>query len=362
MPIRILQIVTYMGRGGLETLLMNCFRQIDREKVQFDFLVHRPFRADYDDEIEALGGRIYRLPRLDPFSASYRKALRDFFTQHKEYRVVHCHLDCMSAIPLQIAKQCGVPVRIAHSHNSNQDKNWKLPLKLYFMKKIPKSATHFFACSTAAGDFMFPHQSVTLINNGIETEKFSYDPQVREQMRQTLSLENALTICHVGRLMPQKNHSFLLDVFQALHEKVPNSKLLLVGDGPLEATLRQKVQALGLQDAVCFLGVRSDVERILQAADIFLFPSFFEGLPLTVVEAQAAGLPCILSDRVPQACKMTSLVQFLPLSSGAQAWADTILKLNTANRASHRDEITAAGYDIRTTAQHLQAFYLSHGG
>lgn len=361
MPIRILHIVTYMGRGGLETLLMNCFRQIDREKVQFDFLVHRPFRADYDDEIEALGGRIYRLPRLDPFSASYRKALRDFFTQHKEYRIVHCHLDCMSAIPLQIAGQCGVPVRIAHSHNSNQDKNWKLPLKLYFMKKIPKSATHFFACSAAAGNFMFPGQPFTLINNGIETERFAYDANVREQMRQTLSLGDALTICHVGRLMPQKNHSFLLDVFQCIHKKVPNSKLLLVGDGPLEATLRQKVQALGLQDAVSFLGVRSEVERILQAADIFLFPSFFEGLPLTVVEAQAAGLPCILSDRVPEVCKMTSLVQFLPLSSGAQAWADAILKQNTADRTSHRDEITAAGYDIRTTAQRLQAFYLSQG-
>lgn len=361
MPIRILHIVTYMGRGGLETLLMNCFRQIDREKVQFDFLVHRPFRADYDDEIEALGGRIYRLPRLDPFSVSYRKALRDFFTQHKEYRIVHCHLDCMSAIPLQIAGQCGVPVRIAHSHSSNINRNLTYPLKLFYRKQIPKYATHFFACSTAAGDFMFPHQTVTLVNNGIETEKFSFDPQVREQMRQALSLGNALVLCHVGRLVLEKNHGFLFEVFQALHEKVPNSKLLLVGDGPLEATLRQKVQSLGLQDAVSFLGVRSDVERILQASDVFLFPSLYEGLGMAAVEAQAAGLPCILSDRVPEACKMTSLVHFLSLSSGAQAWADTILKQNTANRTSHRDEITAAGYDIRTTAQHLQAFYLSQG-
>lgn len=360
MPIRILHIVTYMGRGGLETLLMNCFRHIDRDKVQFDFLVHREFRGDYDDEIEALGGKIYRLPRLNPFDPQYKKALRVFFTEHPEYRIVHSHLDCMSAIPLQVAKQCGVPVRIAHSHNSNQDKNLKYLLKRYYMKKIPENATYFFACSAMAGAFMFPGQEVTLINNGIETEKFAFDPEVRAQVRQELSLGQTLTVCHVGRFMPQKNHDFLIDAFEKLHEKMPETKLLLVGEGPLEGAIRKKVQTLGLTEAVRFLGVRADVERILQGADIFVLPSLYEGLGMVAVEAQTSGLPCIVSDRVPEACKMTELVSFLPLEAGAEAWAEEIVHTDLENRASHAEEVCAAGYDIKATAQQLQTFYMEN--
>ncbi len=360
MPIRILHIVTYMGRGGLETLLMNCLRHIDRDKVQFDFLVHREFRADYDDEIEALGGRIYRLPRLDPFSAHYKKTLTDFFLGHPEYRIVHSHLDCMSAIPLKVAKQCGVPVRIAHSHNSSQDKNWKYFLKRYYMKKIPENATHFFACSAMAGTFMFPGQEVTLVNNGIETEKYAFDPEIRAQVRQELSLGQALTLCHVGRFMPQKNHDFLLEVFHKLHEKMPEAKLLLVGEGPLESKVREKTLALGLDKAVLLLGVRADVERILQAADVFVLPSHYEGLPVVLAETQTAGLPCVVSDRVPQACKMTDLVSFLPLEAGADAWAEKIVHIDVENRASRAEDVCAAGYDIKTTAQQLQTFYMEN--
>ena len=208
--IRVLHIVSFMQRGGLETLIMNCYRHIDREKMQFDFIVHRPFRADYDDEIEALGGKIYRLPRLNPFSPEYKKALVEFFTAHPEYRVVHCHLDCMSALPLAAAKQCGVPVRIAHAHSSNQDKDWKYPLKRLYMSKIPASATHFFACAQDAGEWMFPGQNITTINNGIETDRFSFSPEVRAEVREELGLGDALVLGHVGRFAPQKNHTFLL--------------------------------------------------------------------------------------------------------------------------------------------------------
>lgn len=358
MPIRILHIVTYMGRGGLETLLMNCFRHIDRDKVQFDFLVHREFRGDYDDEIEALGGRIYRLPRLNPFDPRYKKALRVFFTEHPEYRIVHSHLDCMSAIPLKVAKQCGVPIRIAHSHNSNQDKNLKYLLKRYYMKKIPKNATHFFACSAMAGAFMFPGQEVTLVNNGIETEKFAFDPEVRAQVQQELSLGQALTVCHVGRFMPQKNHDFLIDAFEKLHEKMPETKLLLVGEGPLEGAIRKKVQTLGLTEAVRFLGVRADVERILQGADVFVLPSLYEGLCMVAVEAQTSGLPCIVSDRVPEDCRMTQALTFLPLE--VDSWANAILNIDLRDRESHADEVRAAGYDIKATAQQLQIFYMEN--
>ena len=357
MPIRILHIVTYMGRGGLETFLMNCFRHIDREKVQFDFLVHREFRADYDDEIEALGGRIYRLPRLNPFSPAYHKALMDFFGHHPEYKIVHSHLDCMSAIPLAAAKKCGVPVRIAHSHNSNQDKNLKYILKRYYMTKIPGVATHFFACSKMAGDFMFPGQNVFLVNNGIETERFAFDPCIRKEVRIELDLADRLVIGHVGRFMPQKNHTFLIDIFEQVYEQNRNARLLLVGEGPLEEQIRQKVASRGLTDAVIFLGVRADVHRILQAMDVFVLPSLYEGLGIAAVEAQASGAWCVLSDCVPEVCKMTENVEFVSLSKSAEGWADIILKGNPKCRTGHQKELTAAGYDISTTARWLQEFY-----
>lgn len=357
MPIRILHIVSFMQRGGLETLIMNCYRNIDREKMQFDFIVHRDFRADYDDEIEALGGRIYRLPRLNPFSPGYKKALLDFFRSHPEYKIVHCHLDCMSALPLAAAKACGVPVRIAHGHNSNQDKDWKYPLKRLFMRKIPATATHFFACSEEAGAWMFPGQPVTVINNGIESDRFAYDPAVREAVRTELMLDDSLTLGHVGRFMPQKNHEFLIDIFAAVHAVDPAARLLLVGTGDLEGQIHQKVSRLGLDEAVQFLGVRSDVNRILQAVDVFLLPSLYEGLGMAAVEAQAAGLPCIVSDEVPRLCDMTGHVSFLPLDAKPEQWAEAVLKAVRLPRESQKEKIAAAGFDIQSTAQWLSDFY-----
>ncbi len=358
-PIRILQIVSYMQRRGLETLLMNCMRRMDRSKVQFDFIVHRSFRADYDDEIEVLGGRIYRLPRLNPFDPSYRKALRDFFRAHPEYRIVHCHLDCMSALPLAAAKAAGVPVRIAHAHSSSQDKDLKYLLKRHYMKKIPAAATHFFACSGAAGSWMFPGRSVRLIRNGIDTAAFAFDPLQRAARRRELGLADQLTVGHVGRLIDVKNHSFLLEVFAELLRSAPDAVLLLVGSGPLEAQLREKARVLGLEDQVRFLGVRSDVPALMQAMDVFVLPSLYEGLGISAVEAQASGLPCLLSDRVPTDCGMTDRVEFLPLRS-PERWAQAILRAAGLPRSGDCSGIARAGYDITSTAGELQQFYLEH--
>ena len=355
---RILHIVNYMDRGGLETLIMNIYRKIDREKMQFDFIVHRDFRADYDDEIEALGGKIFRLPRLNPFSPGYKKALLNFFQSHPEYRVVHCHLDCMSALPLAAAKACGVPMRIAHSHNSNQDRNWKYPLKRLFMRKIPGAATHFFACSEEAGAWMFPGQAFTVINNGIETDRFAYDPAVRADVRNELMLGDRLALGHVGRFAPQKNHEFLIDIFAAVHDRDPQARLVLVGTGPLEEQIHQKVSLLGLDEAVQFLGVRSDVERILQAVDAFLMPSLYEGLGMAAVEAQVAGLPCVVSDKVPRMCDMSGCVSFLSLDMSPDEWAEQILAASRLPRSSQKEKIAAAGFDIQTTAEWLNNFYM----
>lgn len=358
MAIRILHIVTNMDRGGLETLLMNCYRHIDREKVQFDFLVHRYTRAAYDDEIEEMGGIIYRLPRLNPVSIRYKQKLISFFKNHPEYKIVHCHLDCMSGIPLGVAKDCGIPVRIAHSHNSNQDRNWKYVLKRYYMKQIPNVATHYFACSQKAGEFMFPGQNTTIIKNGIETKLFSYDPSLKNSVRKELDIENKLVVGHIGRFMPQKNHIFLIDVFHKLQDKEPDAVLLLVGQGALEEKIREKVWRLGLTDKVKFLGLRSDVNRILQAVDVFVMPSLYEGLGIAAVEAQTSGLYCAVSNEVPKDCGIIENVEFLPLDMPASLWAEHILDGAKLPRMDQSKIVAAKGYDIRETADYLQKFYI----
>ena len=358
-PIRVLQVVTHMERGGLESMLMNYYKHVDRERVQFDFLVHRQERAAFDDEIESLGGRIYRLPRLVPWSKSYLSALNRFFEEHPEYKVVHVHQDCLSSVILKVAAQHNVPVRIAHSHNANQDRNLKYPIKLWYRRSIPQYATNLFACGKDAGDWMFSGAPYQIINNAIDVAAYSYDPEKRIEMRQKLGLENELIVGHVGRFNPQKNHPLLLDIFAALLKKEPNAVLLLAGGGEDMPKIQAKAQALGVAERVRFLGVRSDVADLMQAMDVFVFPSLYEGLPVTMVEAQAAGLPCIISDKVPPECILTEgLVDVLPLSAEPEIWAAKILEKKNLPRTDRRAEIAAHGFDITTEAVKLQEFYL----
>lgn len=358
-PIRVLQVVTHMNRGGLETMLMNYYRHIDRKKVQFDFLVHRTERADYDDEIEALGGKIYRLPRLVPWSGTYKSALNTFFKNHPEYRVVHVHQDCLSSVILKSAKQHGVPVRIAHSHNSNQDKNVKYLIKLYYKRFIPQFATDLFACGTDAGRWMFGGAPFQILKNAIDSESYCFDESSRRSMRKSLKIsEDSLVLGHVGRFSPQKNHTYLIDVFGAVHKKSKNSLLLLVGDGDLRSATEEKIRSLGLKDCVVCTGLRSDVPELLQAMDVFAFPSLYEGLPVTLVEAQASGLPCVISDSIPTDCDLTELVTRVPLEESPEAWAERILSIQSTRRKNTQAEIAAAGFDISENAKWLEEFYL----
>ena len=359
-PIRILHIVTHMNRGGLETMIMNYYRHIDRNKVQFDFLVHRKSYADYDAEIESLGGIIHRLPPLNPFSFKYRAALNHFFAAHKEYQIVHCHLDCMAGFPLKFAQKNGIPTRIAHSHSSNQDKNLKYPLKLYYKKKIPKYSTVQMACSDAAGKWMFGGYPFTVINNAIDTELYRYSVDTRNAVRNELGIDNnAKVVGHVGRFCPVKNHSFLLEVFAKIKEQLPSAVLLLVGDGELRANIESKIQTMGLSDSVIMTGVRSDVPHLLQAMDVFLFPSLYEGLGISVIEAQTAGLPCVVSHTVPPECMITNLVQKISLDETVAVWSQHILNTIFVPRLCTLEEIQKAGFDIQQNAINLQQLYLN---
>ena len=356
--IRVLHIVTYMGRGGLETMIMNYYRHIDRSQIQFDFLVHRDFRADYDDEIEALGGIIYRLPRLVPWSITYNKSLDAFFASHPEYKIVHVHQDCLSGVILKAAQKQGVPVRIAHSHSSSQDKNLKYLLKLFYMRQIPRYATQLFACGKEAGDWMFRGASYRVMNNAVDTKKYIYSPEMRDRMRCQLGIsKDAFVVGHVGRFDPVKNHTFLIDVFACLKKKRENAILLLVGDGVMRVEMEKKVAALGIADHVVFTGVRDDVHHLMQAMDIFVFPSIYEGLGIVAIEAQAAGLPCCVADTLPDEVAITELVQFRSLEDGADQWAEWVLGRTKESRRDTLEDIQKAGYDISSTSVWLENFY-----
>lgn len=357
--IRVLHVVTYMGRGGLETMLMNYYRHIDRSKVQFDFLVHREFEADYDEEIKSLGGRIYHVSRLVPWSRRYKAELRRFFRTHPEYKIVHVHQDCLSSVALQCAKDCGVPVRIAHSHSSSAVKNIKYPIKLYYMKKIPRFATDLFACGKQAGDWMFSGKKYQIIRNAIDTEKYLYTTTVNKSVREELGLLGKIVIGHVGNFTPAKNHIFLLEIFKEILKKSPDSKLLLVGGGDGLITAKEKAESMGIADNVVFTGIRSDVNRLMQAMDVFVFPSLYEGLPVTMIEAQASGMQCIISDRVSKECIVTKgLVIRKRLSDSVENWANYILQKSEKTHENHIREIANAGYDISVAAKQLECFYI----
>lgn len=359
--VRVLQVVTYMGRGGLETMLMNYYRHIDRNKVQFDFLVHRDFEADYDKEILSMGGKIYHISRLIPWSRNYRDKLKKFFLDHPEYRIVHVHQDCLSSIALQCAKECNIPIRIAHSHSSSAVKNVKYLIKLHYMKKIPNYATHLFACGTQAGDWMFSGKKYEIVRNAIDIGKYQYSSDIAQEVRHELGLEGKFIVGHVGNFTPAKNHPFLIEVFKEILKQKSDSQLLLVGGGEGLNSIQEAVQSMGMEENVTFTGVRTDVNRLMQAMDVFVFPSIYEGLPVTMIEAQASGLQCVISDHVSDECIVTKgLVTRVKLEDTPQKWSDLIIKRSHYERKNHRKEIENAGYDIVTEAKRLEKFYLKN--
>lgn len=359
MIIKVLHIVTYMGRGGLESMIMNYYRNIDRNKIQFDFLVHRDFEADYDREIENMGGRIYRMPRLNPFSKKYMSELSKFFDSHKEYNIVHCHLDCMAGIPLKVAKAKGIPVRIAHAHSSNQTKDYKYLIKLYFKRNISHYANMLFACGQEAGNWMFNGNEFYILNNAIEAKNYIYSKNKKLEMRSSLGIPNdAMVIGHVGRFATPKNHNFIIDIFSEIIKYEQQSYLLLVGDGELRKSIENKAKELGIYNRVIFTGLRADVPNLLQAMDIFLFPSLYEGLPVSVVEAQASGLPCLISNMVPLECKKTDLVYQVHLEESTRYWADMAINLlKKHKRINTFLQIKDNNFDIGENAKWLESFY-----
>ena len=360
--VRILMVNYKMQCAGIEAFIMNMYRNIDRNKIQFDFLVHYEEKQYYDDEIEELGGKIYRLSiRDDNRFGKYFRDLDTFFKKHPEYRIVHGHMESFGVFYLRAAKKAGVPVRIAHSHIAQKNNGIKGYVKNILNKGFGRYATDKFACSEAAGEFVFGKNSKYMIlNNAIDTEKFRYDENIRRDVRRELSIsENQFVIGHVGRFNVQKNHEFLIDIFAEIRKKDPSAVLLLIGEGDLQERIKNKIDTLKLSKYVQFLGVRRDINRLYQAMDMFLMPSLFEGLPVSGIEAQAAGLKCIFSNTVTRQTAITKNVEFISLNTDASMWADAVFKWKNAYvREDTSKDIIHAGYDIREQALKLQNFYL----
>lgn len=322
-PIRIAQIVGKWIGGGVEAVVMNYYRHLDHSKIQFDFICDDDSTNIPYDEIEKLGGKVILIPpyqKVFKYQRELRRVLRD-----GKYKIVHSHINTLSVFPLYAAKKVGVPVRIAHSHSTTNKKEWKKNLLKQVLRPFSKKyATNYMCCSELAGRWLFGDKAydegkVYLLNNAIDLDKFKYDKKIKDKKRKELGIkEDTIVIGHIGRFVAQKNHTFLIDIFNQFHKKEKNSILLLAGQGPLQEEIKNKVRELGLDDSVRFLGQRNDANELYQVFDVFLLPSLYEGLPVVGVEAQASGLLCFLSDDMTKETKVLDSTVFMSLSNTAE--------------------------------------------
>lgn len=363
-PYRILQVGMSPYYGGTEAFLMTQYRKIDRTRIQFDFLNVYDCEIACQKEITDLGGRIYHLnmARHKGLRNYYRNLDRFFYENAGKFHGIHCNFQSLINVDLlKYAKKYGIPVRIAHAHNAGYGTEPRFFQKVLIFWNgvvLHRYATDYFACSDLAAQWMFGRNAV-VINNAIDAKAYKYDRQIRMAVREKLGLTTERVVIFVGRLDPQKNPLFLLDIFQELRKFWPESRLLIVGDGVLKDEMLDRIEALGIAAYVSILGTRSDVSALLQAADVFLLPSLFEGLGIVLVEAQAAGLPTFTSEKVvPEAVKLTDLLSYISLDAPARAWAEHVARRGTEVRRDTYDEIVHAGYDSTTNAEKLQALYL----
>lgn len=362
--IRILQVIGSLGNGGSQAMIMNLYRNIDRSKIQFDFIIDRPEEQFFSEEIKNLGGKIYILPSFKSQNIlNYKKSWRKFFEEYSEYKIIHGHVRSTAAIYLKIAKEKGL-VAIAHSHSTSSGSGFSSIVKNIMQYPIRYIADYLFACSYSAGEWLFGKKACKKNNffiqkNAIDSKRYIYNNEKRKEKRKELQIENKYVIGHVGRFDAPKNHEFLIDVFKKVHDRNNKAVLMLIGDGNLRTFIEEKVEELEISDSVIFTGIRSDIPELLNVMDLFLFPSLFEGLGIVVIEAQACGLKCIVSNTVPKEAYVTDLIESIDLKASDNFWAKKILEYPSVYvRQNTYEEICQKGYDIISAAQWLQDFYL----
>ncbi len=370
--IRVLHVVHGLFKsGGLANFVMNYYRNIDRSQVQFDFLYFIEDKYSFRDEIERLGGRCFRMNEPS-ISLRYRKEFDDFFKCHcGEWKVMHCHALFAAALLGDIAKRNGMPCIIAHAHSTVYGKGLLRKMRNFLIIQMTRNkADYYVACGEKAGRFLFGDKAynegkVRVFNNAIDVERFVFSVETRNRVRKELCIGDALVVGHVGGFSIVKNHTFLVDIFGEILKRHPNSVLLLIGgegvaSGSTRDEIINKVQNLGLSDHIKFLGVRNDVDAFLSALDVYCQPSIFEGMPISVVEAQTCGLPCVLSDSITREVSIGNST-FLPLSAPASVWAEEIIKEWEMGFDRGKGLIMArtAGFDIKENVSDLLNFYKS---
>ena len=360
-PIKILQIFTVLNKGGAETNLMNYYRNMDRSQFQIDFLVHRE-TGFFEEELIKSGSKIFRLPAILPWKLKeYKKAVKNFFDEHNDYDIIHGQCSELGVFIYEEAKRRGIPVIIAHAHNNRMDRDKKLVFRLMWKKRMRKSINAYFTCGKEAAENLFGKklsEKSYQMNNAIEVEDFQFNQEVREKKRKELQAEETINLVNIGRFNTQKNQSFLLEVFAELIKRNKKYKLFLVGQGELESQLREKAKQLQIEQDVAFLGLRNDVPELLQAMDLFLFPSLHEGFSVAFVEAQTTDIKAVISDGVPtESILIPENVTVIPLKNSAQQWAEKIAEINNFERKNVATLIKEKGYDIKENAQKLEKKY-----
>ncbi|MDR1542783.1 MAG: glycosyltransferase [Clostridiales bacterium] len=360
-PIRVAQIIGSVCKGGVEAVVFNYYRMIDKSKVQFDFIIDEDSPCEIPADIMALGCKVYKIlsyKHLTAYIGSLKKIISD-----NQYKIAHSHMNTLSVFALFAGKQAGVPVRIAHSHSTAGKGEFARNVMKYMLRPFSRLfATHYFACSEYAGRWLLGSRAVergqvTVIRNAIDTEKYSFNPDVREQVRRELGISDRFVVAHCGRFMPQKNHVYLIDIFAEVHKRDENAILLLIGDGELKPFIEAKVQRLGLSDSVKFLGARDDVHRLYQAMDVFVLPSLYEGLAVVRVEAVAAGLPCLVA--AGQSAELETINgKFIGIAEkDIGTWCDSILECKSMQRKDGGEMLRLHGWDIDETAAELLVMY-----
>ena len=367
LPIRILQAFVVNDKGGLTGYICQNYRFIDKSKVQFDFLTFEKDKLDFEDEFTHMGAKFYHISRpSNPIS--YMESLKRILRQ-THYAAIHFNMSYANFIPLIIVRWLGANKIIMHSHSTAiDDSRAFIRLIKTFIHRIgrflmPYMADEYLACSSLAASWMFSEKIIQskhyhLVNNAIDVAKFKYNRDVSKVMREKLKIKkNDFVSGHVGRFTYQKNHYFLISIFKKVHEKVNNSRLLLIGDGPEERLIKRKVKLLGLDESVLFLGKRNDVNHLFQAMDCFILPSRFEGLAIVGVEAQAAGLPCIFSNTISKEINVSKKAKFISLDDDEEWVNSTIYIYNNYVRLQSESLIRSSGYDIKDAVFKMESIY-----
>lgn len=370
-PVKVLYFVDRMLRGGIQSLVIDWVSRFDKQKIHVDFLLLDDGKEyELEQTLKELGCTVYKLKGIwvkTPIDfIKYKYAVKSFFKEHHDYKVVHMHSSSKNYMILKYAKKYDIPIRIAHSHNIDfQTKNsLKKLIGNLFKKPLIKYATDYFACSKIAGEWLFGEDIVEsdkfrVIHNAVDYDKFKFNENIRKNMRKKFGFkENDIVIGNVGRFAQQKNHDFLIDIFNECYKINSNYRLLLVGIGELEQEIKNKVSILGLEKEVVFAGFRKDVNCCMQAMDLFLMPSLHEGLPVVGVEAQASGLTCYMSkDVITPEVKIADNVYFISLNKSSKDWAEKIITSNN-DRTNNFNKLNNDGYIIDSVIKTLEKYYL----